>query len=573
MELKDSFKESGLSFDKVNDPEDTIDWAIKRLESLSRPVLKGIKRIDKGRLGIPVYISEYDTNGALVTGTKKQMGKGVTKAQAKASALMELVERFSLFEFIKRQEFEVRSYSETPDFKLPIEHQLKAIHVKNIKTEERNFLETFPHKWTEGLYVTENRKANIPLSWHWPINEYNGSAAGNSLEEATVQAICEVVERHVSSVISYERLRTPTIDLESIKDKELNELIQKFKDLGCKVVLKDFSLDTGIPTVGAIAWDPSTYPERSEIVYTAGTSTSPVRAAIRALTEVAQLAGDFDTDGKYLESGLPKFATLEEAEYVLDSKNVIPLSDLPDCSSKNFKEEIFALSKRLRDAGMPLYLIDITHEELGIPAVYAIIPGNHFRDRTINLELPFHLAKLISTQGILEPIQAMVHLLALNDLYPNRYDINFYLGHISTELGDHEGAIGFFNRALELNPPQRELPSIYCNLGNSLRIAGRIDEAIKNLKRARELDDSLKEIHNLLGNCLYQKGKYLEAIECFEKAISIDPNSAIDYANIGSNLRKLGLFPVAKKWYQMALELDPTIDWARKHLEEISNIQ
>ena len=218
---------------------------------------------------------------------------------------------------------------------------------------------------------------------------------------------------------------------------------------------------------------------------------------------------------------------------------------------------------------MPLYLVDITHPKLGIPAVYSIIPGNHFRDRTRNIELAFHMARIIATQGILGPIEAFVQLSALDELYPERFDINFYLGHISLELGDYQDAYTFFKRALSLNPPRQELASIHCNLGNCLRLLGRLDEAIKELETARQYDSSLKEIHNLLGNCLYQKGQYLEAIECFETAISIDPSSAIDYANIGSNLRMLGLYPVAQKWYEMALELDPTLDWARTHLNEV----
>ena len=41
------------------------------------------------------------------------------------------------------------------------------------------------------------------------------------------------------------------------------------------------------------------FPDASEIVFTAGTATSPVKAAIRALTEIAQLAGDFETNSNY----------------------------------------------------------------------------------------------------------------------------------------------------------------------------------------------------------------------------------------------------------------------------------
>ena len=572
MRLGDSFKESGLSFDKVRTPEETLEWAMERFSSLGRPVLEEVKRVDKGRLGIPVFVSRYHPEASVVTGTKKQMGKGVTEAQAKASAVMEIAERYSLFRFVEDSDFYIAPFSGVDGNRFSFEHLLKAVHFKgDLTQEEKGFLKGFPQGWIRGLRLPEDSECFVPFSWMWPIFEYNGSAAGNSLEEASVQAICEVVERHVCSVISYNFIRTPTIDLDSVEDDQLKKLIERFRSRGINLVLKDFSLGLGIPTVGALAWDPSTYPERSEIVYTAGTSTSPERAAVRAITEVAQLAGDFDTEGRYLESGLPKFATLEEAGYVLNSDEVRRLSELPDCSSRNFRQEVELLVRALESAGLPVYLADVTERELGIPVVYAMIPGSHFRDRTLNLDLAFHMARIAATGGILDPFEAIDVLEGLGNVYPDRFDISFYMGHLLESTGDLEGAVERYQQALSLSPPETELPSLYCNLGNCFRQLGRLDDAVEQLEKAKKLNPGLKEIHNILGTCLYQMGRYAEAIECFEQAISIDPGSAIDYANIGSNLRRLGIIPAAIKWYRMALELDPTIDWARQHLFELES--
>ncbi len=63
-------------------------------------VLARTVRIDTGRLDIPVYISLCGEDATRFTGTKKQMGKGATPQQSEASALMELMERFSFFSFI-----------------------------------------------------------------------------------------------------------------------------------------------------------------------------------------------------------------------------------------------------------------------------------------------------------------------------------------------------------------------------------------------------------------------------------------------------------------------------------------
>jgi len=569
MKLRDSFKAGADSFDKARTPQETLDWVFGRFDSLGTPVLKSVERVDKNRLGIPVYVSRYEPQAGIVTGSAKQMGKGVSEAQAKASAVMEIVERFSLFEFFSHGHFLVENLNGLPNPKFPEELLLKAIHTKRPDTGASSLLNTFPIQWASGINALLESPAHIPFSWVWPLNKYNGSAAGNSLEEAAVQAISEVVERHVCSVISYGKIQTPTIRLNQIKDPQLRELVQRFLSLGIRLVLKDFSLGTGIPTVGAIAWDPSTFPERSEIVYTAGTSTSPARAAVRAVTEIAQLAGDFDTHGKYVESGLPKFESLEEASYVLSSPSERDLEELPDCSSENFRQEVINLSEALARAGLSTFLVDITHPELDIPAVYAVIPGNHFRERTRNIELPFHLARTAATGGYLSDQESLDILSELETVFPDRFDIAFYTGHVLEESGNYLDALSYFQKALERRPDPREIASIYCHMGSCHIQLEEIEPAIMALERARSHNEKLKEIHNLLGYCHYRLGDYVTAIECFEKAIAIDPSSAIDYANIASNLRKLGMNEPARQWYGMALELDPELEWAKQHLLEL----
>ncbi|HFB83955.1 MAG TPA: hypothetical protein ENJ72_04115, partial [Thermodesulfatator sp.] len=309
--LKDSFKQTGRKYDKVFTPEETIQRVRRILEERGYKICRDLVRIDKGRLGIPVYISLYSAEAASLTGFHKQMGKGAEPLQAEASALMELVERFSLFSFVKQNKYEVETFSRLGEEAIDLEELFRAVHdEENLSNDRlRELLQEIPFHFTKAYDVRNQKMVSIPFFWFWLIHEYNGSAAGNSLAEAAVQATCELVERHVSSLVTYETLRTPTIHPASLSGS-CAELLERFTRLGIKVWLKDFTLGLGIPSVGALAIDPSTYPHRSEIVYTAGTATSPERALIRALTEVAQLAGDFDTDGKYAESGLPKFATL-----------------------------------------------------------------------------------------------------------------------------------------------------------------------------------------------------------------------------------------------------------------------
>ncbi len=566
--FSDSYKGSGAPFDKVLSPEETLQRVLSRFEETGLRILAETVRIDKGRLGIPVYISKYTPEAIKITNNPKQMGKGGTPVQSEASAVMELVERYSLFSFLKEGRRLMAPWREVPGPTISPEELARSLHDASGLHENPLFLDilyAIPMEWVEGH--TLEGEVMVPWSWFWPINEYNGSAAGNTREEAAVQALCEVVERHVCSELSYGRLETPTIDLDSISHPMGRELVERFRARGIHLVLKDFTLGMGIPTVGAIAWDPSTFPHRSEIVYTAGTAPSPDRAAIRAITEVAQLAGDFDTDGSYVESGLPKFSTLEEASYVLETPETVPLSALPDCSSSNLREELEAIFGALERSGLTAYVVDVTHPVLQIPVVYGVVPGNHFRERTRGVDLLFHASKVAA--GVEPRAQAMELLGRLHRFAPARFEPPFYLGHLLEEEGEFAEALRWFQEALEREPLEAELPNIYCHLGLCHQQMEEFDTALHYLRRARELNPGLKEVHNLMGYCHYRQGRYLDAIEAFEAAIEIDPSSAIDYANIGSNLRRLGMREAAIKWYEMALELDPTIDWARDHLAEL----
>jgi hypothetical protein len=73
--------------DKALLPEETVKLVEERLKSLGAKVYKGVKRIDKGRLGLPVFLSFYDVDGVKTTGNYKQMGKGATETLLKQAPL------------------------------------------------------------------------------------------------------------------------------------------------------------------------------------------------------------------------------------------------------------------------------------------------------------------------------------------------------------------------------------------------------------------------------------------------------------------------------------------------------
>ena len=568
LNLTDTLKGYTYDQDKLLTPEETIRRVRERLGALDLKLLQDTRRIDTGRLDIPVYLSLLGVDARRVVPTHKQMGKGATPVQAEASALMELVERFSFFTYLEEGPLDFGCPRDLSGQVLPFSVLARSLFDDSITAAAAaRFYEDWPLYFVPATNLTRGQAVYLPLHWFYLIEEYNGPAAGNCLEEAVLQALGEVVERHVGSVISYERRPTPAIDPESVTDPVARELLEKFRRNGIIVHLRDFSLDTGIPTVAALAYDPSTFPADSEIVFAAGTTTDPTKSLIRALTEVAQLAGDFHRRTSYRPT-LPKYETLEEAAYLMAPGPVVSLDSLPNLSRPNLKDEIRLCLEALSRLGLEVLVVNATHPALNLPVVYVLIPGTHFLDRTRNTNVIFHLAKTAALYA--PPLEALAALADLNAAFPARFDVHFFLG-LALENQDRAiDALEHFRQALELNPPAHELPSIYVHLGTCQKDLGYFPEAAESFTRALELDPNLKEAHHFLGFCCFKLEDYQQAVACFEKVIELDPGSAIDYANLGINLQRLGHGKEAAFVLKQALELDPTLDFAARALAELS---
>lgn len=569
----DCFKQYTYDQDKVCTPEETIARLKQKLADIKLDILRDVQRVDTGRLDIPVYFSVCGREAYEVIRNKKQLGKGCTPAQSQASACMELIERFSFYSFRQNPANFIRAgYAELKAEGLPLlplKYLLQSVHDEQTSEETlAELLADIPIRWAWATNLSRGEMVLVPYSWFYAINEFNGPSAGNSYEEAILQGLCEIVERHVCAVVTRERIPAPRIDPDSITDPVAAELLQKFTRHGIQVYLNDFTLDTGIPTVGALAIDPSTFPETSEIVYTAGTTPEPNKALIRALTEVAQLSGDFHSKSNYLASGLPKPLSLKEVDYIIHPGRTVQLRDLPDLGADNMRVEIDRCLAALGKLGMEVLLINTRHPELQIPAIYTIVPGAHFRERSMSKNAGLFAAKLAHEQ-ISDPAAQIEQLEKMSEILPGAYFIEFYLGKKKAYLNRFQEAMDHFNRALELNPETEDIPYIHSFMGECLKDMGHYREAVRVLHQGLEVDEERADIHNLLGFCHYKLDDFETAVTHFSRAIELEPASAIDFFNLGVNLRKLNRYDEAVHNFKIALTMEPYMELARTHLDEI----
>ncbi|PIE57575.1 MAG: hypothetical protein CSA33_07600 [Desulfobulbus propionicus] len=558
--------------DKACTPAETVQKLQQRLRETGLDILKEVRRIDTGRLGIPVYFSVCGADAQAVIGSKNQMGKGSTPEQAKASACMELAERYSFFSFMQNSaNFAVGDYPSMVRQGFPVLEQqilLDSVHDGTLAPEIFDLLlKDLPMQWTWATRLSDNSPILVPFSWFYAINEFNGPSAGNTLEEALLQGVSELIERHVCALVSQNRLITPAIDISSIRHPVACQLLAQFAAQGIELYLNDFSLDTGIPTIAALAWDPTTFPEKSEIVYTAGTTPDPVKSLIRALTEVAQLAGDFETGSHYMASGLPKPSTLDAVAHVIHSDKTIALDDMISLANEDMLVEIQGYLQAVQRMGSDIYLIDTTHSALRIPALYAILPGAHFRERAMGGNGAMFAAKLASR--LLFGQELVEKLADMQKYVDNGYFLAFYQGKFAYEQGACQEAEHYFMEALSLSPNAEDIPYIYSYLGCCQRDLGRFDLAIEALLKGLEVDEERADMHNTIGVCYYKKGQYEKAADHFLRAVQLNPGSAIDHANLALNLELTGRREKAREEYQIALSLDPAIAFALERLDNL----
>lgn len=569
--LKDCFKVYTTDQDKAVPPAETVRRVKAVLDEKCAGVLEETRRVDTGRLGIPVFLGVCGPAARQVMPTRKQMGKGASPEQAEASALMELVERFSYFSFWAEEgNFKRLTWNQARDrfgeALMDIGQVIRSVDDELSRQGAERIMDLVRWRFCPALNVATGREEMVPLDWFKVLNEFNGSSAGNSPEESVLQGACELVERHVCARIDKALCEVPTIRQETLADPVLRELCEKFRKNGVTLLLKDFTWGMPVPTVAAIAWDERTFPGLSEIVYTAGTAATPAKAAVRAVTEVAQLAGDFETGRVYEASGLPKYTGLDQFDWLRHGP-LVDLESLPSVEDDNIHVELKRLAAGLADLGYTLYSLQTTRADIQVPANYSFVPGFDFRERTRNRSLGLFVGRKLTEDS--ETAEALAGLAVLEQECPGAYYLPFFRAMALLNAGELAAAAEQFAKAEPHQPGAEERGLCAFYQAYALSQEGRWAEALPHLDRAIAADAEVKEYFNLRGVGRFKAGQYELAKGDFHAVLALDSGSAPDLANLGLCHKFLGEREEALDCLGAALELDGSLEYARPHLEEL----
>lgn len=375
---------------RVRDPKETIEINEDKLRTAGITRLTDITDLD--RVKIPVFSAIRPT--AQSGSVSVYAGKGATREQAKASAMMEGFERYSA----ERQDIDgertfVDTYNNIKDSKnvldpkdllLPKNYgnenvensRLEWIEAEDIISEERIYV---PSNAVFHPYIPTREVSPSPIAIF--KGNTNGLASGNIIEESVLHGIFEVVERDAWSIFELTKRNKKEISQDNIDNEIINELLDKFHSQGIDIKLMDITADLKITTIAASA-DDTVLKDPALLTLGVGTHLNPEVAVIRALTEVAQsratqihgtredtIRADF-----MRKSGYEHMKRMN-THYFQREEETIDLSDIEDKSSNSIKRDIETSIEEVQKVGFNQVLYtDLTREEIGINVARVIIP-------------------------------------------------------------------------------------------------------------------------------------------------------------------------------------------------------
>jgi eukaryotic-like serine/threonine-protein kinase len=119
---------------------------------------------------------------------------------------------------------------------------------------------------------------------------------------------------------------------------------------------------------------------------------------------------------------------------------------------------------------------------------------------------------------------------------------------------DHQPAVDSLRRALDLNP---NLAIAHQRYAWVLSAFGHLNDAVREMKLAQELDPLSPTNNAALGIILVCDRQFREALEYCHKAAELDPNSAPIQENLALSYALNGMYQQAIEHYQKERELNP----------------
>ncbi|HJS24440.1 MAG TPA: YcaO-like family protein [Pyrinomonadaceae bacterium] len=205
----------------------------------------------------------------------------------------------------------------------------------------------------------------------------NGLASGNSVLEATIQALLELIERDVWS-FEFVRNASRLVETASLTN-EVREIVERAEQNGLQLKVRTISNDYGIPFFAAFVFDLNN-PSRKTFNGGWACDLDRDRALLRAVTEAAQSRVAFIHGGRKVPA-----SDVEEQEAkrvrrhmkgVSDPQQQMSLTDIPDLAiAGSLQQKLDALIGILRRVVKePIYRVVFTPPDSPLQVVRVVVP-------------------------------------------------------------------------------------------------------------------------------------------------------------------------------------------------------
>ncbi|MFD3158725.1 YcaO-like family protein (plasmid) [Haloimpatiens sp. FM7330] len=507
-------------------PEETLNKIkniLEEVDLIPHEVFKGnpYPQIYSTRIELDESKGSFGTNG-----------KGRTREYALASGYAEFMERIqnnwlvmfsrTIMSKIKKKQ----GFYFTPDEKylkkeefLNLPNEIMEDILKYRSKSKTEFVDSYFERLhnnnVEGIvsipfYDTKNKKLiYLPINLLTIAVGSNGMAAGNTVPEAIFQGMCELMERWGAAETFYNQITPPTVPDEFLKRfSEEYEIINNIEKNGkFKIIVKDFSANKKIPSIGVIIINKETNKYRLNV----GSDTSFQIALSRCLTEIYQ---GIESEDKFNESllDIPKeipsyfennhkedtYKRYEEfTNFTVDGSGTFPPSLFEEkedyafdstvfIPKESYKEEVKAMISNLYNRGYNVYIRDNSY--LGFPSIMVYVPevsafgrkninkpveSTKFNqielDKIENLFFNFDNCSEEEMNKIEKALSDLNYTAVLGEIFNvnfkknspyNQFNVAFFLTQLRYRLGKYEQAV----EALEAFKNNRQQQDLYYDI-------------------------------------------------------------------------------------------------------------
>jgi ribosomal protein S12 methylthiotransferase accessory factor len=384
-------------------PEETITRLTPLVDRISG-VIGEVRSLESARSPLHVYSAGLNLARpglewkSVLSGLRRSAGgKGWSDSVARAGAMAEAVERYS--GVFQGDEPRVFARLETlldegidPNGCLLFSDQqfrTPSSHPASHDPAPERFDPDQPVDWTPVWSLTEARRKYLPTAFLYYGYRHsgapafcsadsNGSAAGNTVEEACLQGLLELVERDSLAMWWYGKHRRPAVDLDSLDEPGWRELRNHYRELERELWVLDLTNDLGIPVYAAVSRKVNS--ESEELLLGLGAHLAPQIAFKRAVSELNQMlvffeAGDRTTLGPTLDWWIREARVSTQPYLDPASHPNMDLSQGQDLSGPDLRDDVETCRKVIEDAGLEVLCLDQTRPDVEMPVVKMIAPG------------------------------------------------------------------------------------------------------------------------------------------------------------------------------------------------------